>query len=141
MIFFLETKPSKFQWVILRTPYIQQQQKSICRFISNISNWLCCVLGPKSKEHPNMVRISVTIPHNDGLLPVVSTYQPSNFDYILTPSSLRVAQHQCSNLLDATEHLGGFTSNATRHRNSIGDAEPYQHDAVLRSAPTLRFYR
>lgn len=88
-----------------------------------------------------MVRISVTIPHNDGLLPVVSTYQPSNFDYILTPSSLRVAQHQCSNLLDATERLGGFTSNATRHRNAIGDAEPYQHDAVLRSAPTLRFYR
>ena len=36
MIFFLETKPSKFQWVILRTPYIQQQQKTIYRFISNI---------------------------------------------------------------------------------------------------------
>ncbi|XP_062590289.1 extracellular matrix protein 3-like [Saccostrea cucullata] len=97
--------------------------------------------GPKSRDHPNTVKISVTIPHTDGLLPVVSTYQPSNFDYILTPSSLRVAQHQCSNLLDATEHLGGFTSNVTRHRNAVGDAEPNQHNVDLRSAPTLRFYR
>lgn len=116
------------------TKKYMHEQKVYCVYISHI-------LGPKFKENSNKVKISVTIPHTDGLLPVVTTYQPSNFDYILTPSSLRLAQHQCSNLLDATEHYGGFTSNVSRHRNAVGDAEPYQHSAELRTAHTLRFYR
>ncbi|XP_060078834.1 extracellular matrix protein 3-like [Ylistrum balloti] len=101
-------------------------------------------LGANDPAHPNMVRVTITIPHHDGLLPVLSTHQLSNFDFILTHNALRVAQHKCSNLLDISDLQVtsgfGFVSNSTRNRNSLG-LEPYQFSSSLRGDSTLRFYR
>lgn len=100
--------------------------------------------GPSDPSHPNKVRVTITIPHRDGLLPVLSTRQLSNFEFILTHNALRVAQHKCSNLLDISDlHVTsgfGFVANGTRNIKSVG-LEPYQFSTRLRGEPTLRFYR
>ncbi|XP_033743920.1 LOW QUALITY PROTEIN: extracellular matrix protein 3-like [Pecten maximus] len=101
-------------------------------------------LGANDPVHPNMVQVTITIPHHDGLLPVLSTHQLSNFEFILTHNALRVAQHKCSNLLDISDLQVtsgfGFVSNSTRNHNSLG-LEPYQFSSTLRGDSTLRFYR
>ncbi|KAK3099400.1 hypothetical protein FSP39_003828 [Pinctada imbricata] len=102
-------------------------------------------IGPGDREHPNSVKITVTIPHRDGLLPVISTHRPSNYEFILSPSAMRVGQHRCSNLLDITDHdvpfNRWFVSNATRNTDSIGEIEPYLYNPDVRTPSTLRFYR
>lgn len=123
----------------------------LIRFNHSNINMICCLFikyflvlkGSSDRTHPNQVRITVTFPHRDGMLPVVSTYRPSNFDFILSPNALRVAQHQCSNLLDISEVQSsrGFISNRTRNVNSFGEMESYQYSTRLRSERTLRFYR
>lgn len=50
-----------------------------------------------------MVRISVRVPHRDGMLPVVSTRQLSNFELTLSKDGTRLATHRCSNILDFDE--------------------------------------
>lgn len=85
------------------------------------------------------------IPHRDGMLPVISTHQLSNFEFILSPNALRIAQHRCSNLLDINDFdvmSGfGFVSNRTQNPKSMGEMEPYQFSKDLRGEKTLRFYR
>lgn len=43
------------------------------------------------------------VPHRDGMLPVVSTRQLSNFELTLSKDGTRLATHRCSNLLDYNE--------------------------------------
>ncbi|XP_071087584.1 FRAS1-related extracellular matrix protein 2-like [Haliotis cracherodii] len=99
--------------------------------------------GPDDLKYPNKVRVAVTIPHRDGMLPIVSTRQLSNFELTLSRDGTRVATHRCSNLLDFDEYETeyGFITNATKNPNIIGETEPYQYSADIRSKPTLRFYR
>ncbi|KAL8593533.1 hypothetical protein ACOMHN_048747 [Nucella lapillus] len=99
--------------------------------------------GSGDPLHPNKVRISVRIPHRDGMLPIVSTRQLSNFELTLSKDGTRLAMHRCSNLLDFTEVKTdfGFLTNQTKNPNIIGEVEPYQFSAKLRTNSTLRFYR
>ncbi|XP_072514172.1 FRAS1-related extracellular matrix protein 2a [Salminus brasiliensis] len=99
--------------------------------------------GAEDPEHANLIKLSVTMPHIDGMLPVVSTRPLSNFELTLSPDGSRVGNHRCSNLLDfnevSTRH--GFLTKATRNMESVGESSPYQYSAPLRGQSTLRFYR
>ncbi|TRY98152.1 hypothetical protein DNTS_033085 [Danionella cerebrum] len=99
--------------------------------------------GAEEPEFANLIKLTVTMPHIDGMLPVVSTRALSNFELTLSPDGTRVGNHRCSNLLDfnevSTRH--GFLTAMTRNVESIGETLPYQYSPVLRGLKTLRFYR
>uniref|UniRef100_A0AAQ6ISN3 Calx-beta domain-containing protein n=1 Tax=Anabas testudineus TaxID=64144 RepID=A0AAQ6ISN3_ANATE len=99
--------------------------------------------GAEDTDHPNLIKLTVTMPHIDGMLPVVSTRPLSNFELTLSPDGTRVGHHRCSNLLDFTEvktHYG-FLTEATKNPEVIGETAPYQYSSSLRGSSTLRFYR
>lgn len=62
------------------------------------------------------IHISVQIPHQDGMLPLVSTLPLHNLHFLLSESIYR-QQHVCSNLVTLTD-LKGITGNgpASIHR-------------------------
>ncbi|TRY65990.1 hypothetical protein DNTS_003770 [Danionella cerebrum] len=99
--------------------------------------------GAEDPEHPNLIKLMVTMPHIDGMLPVVSTRPLSNFELTLSPDGTRVGNHRCSNLLDYSEVRTryGFITDATRNPDAIGGMAPYQYSSTLRGQNTLRFYR
>uniref|UniRef100_A0A4W4G1W9 Calx-beta domain-containing protein n=1 Tax=Electrophorus electricus TaxID=8005 RepID=A0A4W4G1W9_ELEEL len=99
--------------------------------------------GAEEPGHTNLIKLSVTMPHLDGLLPVVSTRALSNFKLTLSRDGGRASHHRCSNLLDAAEvpTRHGFLTGATGHSAGVGESAPYQHSAPLRGQATLRFYR
>ncbi|XP_062910438.1 FRAS1-related extracellular matrix protein 2-like [Mobula hypostoma] len=99
--------------------------------------------GTEDSDHPNLIKLTVTMPHIDGMLPVISTRQLSNFELTLSPDGTRVGNHKCSNLLDYNEvktHYG-FLSDSTKNPEVIGETSPYQYNPSLRGPSTLRFYR
>ncbi|XP_012944319.2 FRAS1-related extracellular matrix protein 2, partial [Aplysia californica] len=100
-------------------------------------------IGASDPDHPNKVRLTIIIPHRDGMMPVISTRQLSNFELTLSKDGTRLASHRCSNLLDFNEVQTefGFINNQTKDPNIIGETEPYQYSSRLRTEPTLRFYR
>ncbi|XP_059401005.1 FRAS1-related extracellular matrix protein 2-like [Carassius carassius] len=99
--------------------------------------------GAEEPEYANLIKLAVTMPHIDGMLPVVSTHALSGFELTLSPDGTRVGNHRCSNLLDfnevSTRH--GFLTKATRNIESVRETLPYQYSPVLRGQSTLRFYR
>ncbi|XP_071379709.1 FRAS1-related extracellular matrix protein 2b [Centroberyx affinis] len=99
--------------------------------------------GAEDPDHPNLIKLTVTMPHIDGMLPVVSTRPLSNFELTLSPDGTRVGNHRCSNLLDYTEvkTRHGFLTDATKNPEVIGETSPYQYSTSLRGSSTLRFYR
>uniref|UniRef100_A0A672GUA3 FRAS1-related extracellular matrix protein 2-like n=1 Tax=Salarias fasciatus TaxID=181472 RepID=A0A672GUA3_SALFA len=99
--------------------------------------------GAEDADHPNLIKVTVTMPHIDGMLPVVSTRPLSNFELTLSPDGTRVGHHRCSNLLDYAEvkTRHGFLTEATKNAEVIGETAPYQYSAALRGSGTLRFYR
>lgn len=99
--------------------------------------------GSSDPAHPNTIKVSVMVPHRDGLLPIISTTQLTNFDLTLSQDGFRLGQHRCSNLLnfDETPTRYGFPTNVTTGRTGVREVEPYQFDTKLRTEPTLRFYR
>ncbi|EHB17514.1 FRAS1-related extracellular matrix protein 2 [Heterocephalus glaber] len=99
--------------------------------------------GPRDPEYPNFIKLTVIMPHIDGMLPVISTRELSNFELTLSPDGTRVGNHKCSNLLDYTEVKThhGFLTDATKNPEVIGEMYPYQYSAPLRGSSTLRFYR
>uniref|UniRef100_A0A674MYU8 FRAS1 related extracellular matrix 2b n=1 Tax=Takifugu rubripes TaxID=31033 RepID=A0A674MYU8_TAKRU len=99
--------------------------------------------GTENTDYPNLIKVTVTMPHIDGMLPVVSTRPLSNFELTLSPDGTRVGNHRCSNLLDYTEVKThhGFLTDATKNPEVIGETAPYQYSASLRGSSALRFYR
>ncbi|XP_053702923.1 FRAS1-related extracellular matrix protein 2-like isoform X1 [Synchiropus splendidus] len=99
--------------------------------------------GADDPKHPNLIKVTVTMPHIDGMLPVVSTRPLMNFELTLSPDGTRVGNHRCSNLLDYDEVTTGhgFISAWTRSPEMLGDTAPYQFSGPLRGNNTLRFYR
>ncbi|XP_051896776.1 FRAS1-related extracellular matrix protein 3 [Pristis pectinata] len=99
--------------------------------------------GSDDPDQPNLIKLTVTMPHIDGMLPVISTRPLSNFELTLSPDGTRVGNHKCSNLLDHHEVSTryGFINDATKNPEVIGETSPYQYSTTLRSAGTLRFYR
>ncbi|XP_037631902.1 FRAS1-related extracellular matrix protein 2b [Sebastes umbrosus] len=99
--------------------------------------------GTEDTDHPNLIKLTVTMPHIDGMLPVVSTRALSNFELTLSPDGTRVGNHRCSNLLDYAEVKTryGFLTDATKNPEVIGETASYQYSSSLRGSSTLRFYR
>ncbi|XP_059121180.1 FRAS1-related extracellular matrix protein 2-like isoform X2 [Peromyscus eremicus] len=99
--------------------------------------------GPEDPDFANLIKLTVTMPHIDGMLPIISTRELSNFELTLSPDGTRVGNHKCSNLLDynevKTHH--GFLTNATKNPEVIGETYPYQYSVLVRGSSTLRFYR
>ncbi|XP_051539722.1 FRAS1-related extracellular matrix protein 2-like isoform X4 [Myxocyprinus asiaticus] len=99
--------------------------------------------GAEDPQYANLIKLTVTMPHIDGMLPVVSTRSLSNFELTLSPDGTRVGNHRCSNLLDfnevSTRH--GFLTKATQNIESAREALPYQYSSALRGQSTLRFYK
>ncbi|XP_032389348.1 FRAS1-related extracellular matrix protein 2a [Etheostoma spectabile] len=99
--------------------------------------------GADDPKHPNLIKVTVTMPHIDGMLPVISTRPLMNFELTLSPDGTRVGHHRCSNLLDYNEVTTGhsFITALTHSPESMGDTAPYQFSNSLRGNSTLRFYR
>ncbi|KAM4859992.1 FRAS1-related extracellular matrix protein 2 [Thomomys bottae] len=99
--------------------------------------------GPEDPDFANLIKLTVTMPHTDGMLPVISTRELSNFELTLSPDGTRVGNHKCSNLLDYTEVKThhGFLTEATKNPDVIGETYPYQYSSPIRGSNTLRFYR
>ncbi|XP_061888272.1 FRAS1-related extracellular matrix protein 3 [Entelurus aequoreus] len=99
--------------------------------------------GPDDPDFPNLIKLTVNMPHMDGMMPVISTRPLSNFELTLSPDGTRVGNHRCSNLLDFNEiQTGhGFITDATKNPEIIGETSPYQYSTGMRSSNSLRFYR
>ncbi|KAF7223631.1 FRAS1-related extracellular matrix protein 3 isoform X2 [Nothobranchius furzeri] len=99
--------------------------------------------GPDDPDFPNLIKLTINMPHMDGMLPVISTKPLSNFELTLSPDGTRVGNHRCSNLLDFNEiQTGhGFITDATKNPEIIGETSPYQYSTIMRSTNSLRFYR
>ncbi|XP_028833637.1 FRAS1-related extracellular matrix protein 3 isoform X2 [Denticeps clupeoides] len=99
--------------------------------------------GPDDPDFPNLIKLTVIMPHMDGMLPIISTRPLSNFELTLSPDGTRVGNHRCSNLLDFNEiQTGhGFITDATKNPEIIGETSPYQYSVAMRSTNSLRFYR
>ncbi|XP_044286604.1 FRAS1-related extracellular matrix protein 3 [Varanus komodoensis] len=99
--------------------------------------------GPDDPDYPNLVKVTVRMPHMDGMLPVLSTRPLSNFELTLSPDGTRVGNHKCSNLLDYNEieTKYGFITDDIKNPEVMGETSPYQYSSPVRTAKTLRFYR
>ena len=45
-------------------------------------------------DHPNTIKVSIILPHSDGILPLISTRQLTNFEFTLSQDSTRTAGHR-----------------------------------------------
>ncbi|XP_037832589.1 extracellular matrix protein FRAS1 isoform X2 [Kryptolebias marmoratus] len=103
-------------------------------------------LDVKHKEHPNRIHISVQIPHQDGMLPLVSTMPLHNLHFLLSESIYR-QQHVCSNLVTIKELQGlsdsGFLDDVSYDSISLGPGydRPYQFNPNVREAKSIQFYK
>ncbi|XP_069341542.1 extracellular matrix organizing protein FRAS1 [Eulemur rufifrons] len=103
-------------------------------------------LDVKHKEHPNRIHISVQIPHQDGMLPLVSTRPLLNLHFLLSESIYR-HQHVCSNLVAARDPGGvaeaGFLDDVAHDRAALGPGydRPFQFDPSVREPKTIRLYQ
>uniref|UniRef100_H3AFZ6 Fraser extracellular matrix complex subunit 1 n=1 Tax=Latimeria chalumnae TaxID=7897 RepID=H3AFZ6_LATCH len=104
-------------------------------------------LDVKRKEHPNRIHISVQIPHQDGMLPLVSTMPLHNLHFLLSESIYR-QQHVCSNLVTIRDLKGiagkaGFIDEVIYDSIAIGPGydRPYQFDPTVREPRTIQLYK
>ncbi|XP_028271090.1 extracellular matrix organizing protein FRAS1 isoform X7 [Parambassis ranga] len=103
-------------------------------------------LDVKHKEHPNRIHISVQIPHQDGMLPLVSTMPLHNLHFLLSESIYR-QQHVCSNLVTLKNLQGlsetGFLDDVSYDSISLGPGydRPYQFNPNIREAKTIQLYK
>uniref|UniRef100_A0A8C4R605 Calx-beta domain-containing protein n=1 Tax=Eptatretus burgeri TaxID=7764 RepID=A0A8C4R605_EPTBU len=98
--------------------------------------------GPEDPDLPNLIQLKVSLPHIDGMLPVISTQPLSNFELTLSPSAARIASHRCSNLLDVNDIPTRFGFLNTRSGAALRgtDARPYWDSVALRGNSTTHFY-
>uniref|UniRef100_A0A8C6YA37 VWFC domain-containing protein n=1 Tax=Naja naja TaxID=35670 RepID=A0A8C6YA37_NAJNA len=103
-------------------------------------------LDVKHKEHPNRIHISVQIPHQDGMLPLISTRPLHNLHFLLSESIYR-HQHVCSNIVSIQDLKGiseaGFLDEVTYNNIVLGPGydRPYQFDPSVRQPKTIQFYK
>ncbi|XP_029366253.1 extracellular matrix organizing protein FRAS1 isoform X2 [Echeneis naucrates] len=103
-------------------------------------------LDVKHKEHPNRIHISVQIPHQDGMLPLVSTMPLHNLHFLLSESIYR-QQHVCSNLVTLKDLQGlsesGFLDDVSYDSISLGPGydRPYQFNPNVREARSIQLYK
>eukprot|EP00118_Oscarella_pearsei_P010703 m.67205 g.67205 ORF g.67205 m.67205 type:complete len:3953 (+) comp35439_c0_seq1:534-12392(+) len=109
-------------------------------FIANLD-----YVDGRDKVHSNHMKITIQIPHQDGLLPALSTRRIDDLKFTLSESSYR-QQHVCSNLLDYREWLGltsfGFISPFFSAADSaVPRTYPHQFDSAMRGEKTVRLYQ
>ncbi|XP_031463336.1 extracellular matrix protein FRAS1 [Phasianus colchicus] len=103
-------------------------------------------LDVKHKEHPNRIHISVQIPHQDGMLPLISTLPLHNLHFLLSESIYR-HQHVCSNLVTIRDLKGiseaGFLDEVIYESIVLGPGydRPYQFDPTVREPKTIQLYK
>nr|XP_013998936.1 unnamed protein product [Salmo salar]XP_013998937.1 unnamed protein product [Salmo salar] len=103
-------------------------------------------LDVKHKEHPNRIHISVQIPHQDGMLPLVSSMPLHNLHFLLSESIYR-QQHICSNLVTLKDLQGvsetGFLDDVQYDSISLGPGydRPYQFNPSVREAKSIQLYK
>ncbi|XP_041084402.1 extracellular matrix organizing protein FRAS1-like isoform X2 [Polyodon spathula] len=103
-------------------------------------------LDVKHKEHPNRIHISVQIPHQDGMLPLISTMPLHNLNFLLSESIYR-HQHICSNLVTLRDLEGisetGFLDDVFYDSISLGPGfdRPYQFNPSVREPKTIQLYK
>ncbi|XP_071003248.1 extracellular matrix organizing protein FRAS1-like, partial [Oncorhynchus clarkii lewisi] len=103
-------------------------------------------LDVKHKRHPNRIHISVQIPHQDGMLPLVSSMPLHNLHFLLSESVYR-QQHVCSNLVTLKDLQGvsetGFLDGVQYDSISLGPGydRPYQFNPGVREAQSIRLYK
>ncbi|XP_076999177.1 extracellular matrix organizing protein FRAS1 isoform X1 [Tamandua tetradactyla] len=103
-------------------------------------------LDVKHKEHPNRIHISVQIPHQDGMLPLISTMPLHNLHFLLSESIYR-HQHVCSNLVTTRDLRGiseaGFLDDMFYDSTALGPGydRPFQFDPSVRESKTIQLYK
>ncbi|XP_022361766.1 extracellular matrix protein FRAS1 [Enhydra lutris kenyoni] len=103
-------------------------------------------LDVKHKEHPNRIHISVQIPHQDGMLPLISTMPLHNLHFLLSESIYR-HQHVCSNLVSTRDLRGiseaGFLDDRVYDSTALGPGydRPFQFDPSVREPKTIQLYK
>ncbi|XP_060043899.1 extracellular matrix organizing protein FRAS1 isoform X2 [Erinaceus europaeus] len=103
-------------------------------------------LDVKHKEHPNRIHISVQIPHQDGMLPLISTMPLHNLHFLLSESIYR-HQHVCSNLVTTRDLRGiseaGFLDDRVYDSTAAGPGydRPFQFDPRVRESKTIQLYK
>ncbi|MBZ3891170.1 Extracellular matrix protein FRAS1 [Sciurus carolinensis] len=103
-------------------------------------------LDVKHKEHPNRIHISVQIPHQDGMLPLISTMPLHNLHFLLSESIYR-HQHVCSNLVTTHDLKGiseaGFLDDVVYDSTALGPGydRPFQFDPSVREPKTIQLYK
>ena len=96
-------------------------------FIANLEY----VKSSDNDDQSNKIHISVEIPHQDGMLPLISTLPIYNIDYLLSQPSF-TKQHVCSNLPNASlSQQGSF----------LGDLLDDPSDDLLRIEQAVKLYR
>jgi hypothetical protein len=102
-------------------------------------------VGPEDAQHPNTIHISVQIPHQDGMLPLISTFPLHNLRFLLSEPIYR-QQHVCSNIITPGERApivaSGFLDDSSASPPGYGPGYtlPYQLDPGLRNNNTLLLY-
>lgn len=87
------------------------------------------------QKHPNTVKIDVKIPHQDGMVPLISTLPLHNIRYLLTDNLYRV-HHTCSNLKPP---FGFFEAIEKTPNMTHVSSRPYQWDEKLRKVKSIEF--
>ncbi|GIY35545.1 extracellular matrix protein FRAS1 [Caerostris darwini] len=107
----------------IRSPYAQLNLQSQ-PFIASLN-----YVNSSSSLHANKLHIHIEIPHEDGLLPLISTYPLHNIQFLLTQKIYR-QQHVCSNLQgpSSTEKNKSFLKNSSPSENDLNLAFPYHGD-------------
>ncbi|XP_069157214.1 extracellular matrix organizing protein FRAS1 [Procambarus clarkii] len=90
-------------------------------------------INSTDENHPNTVKIHVEIPHQDGMVPILSTLPFHNLRYLLTEQLYRV-HHMCSNL----DPLVGFLAETPLPYSP--HPRPHQWDENLRENKSLLLY-
>ncbi|GFY74626.1 extracellular matrix protein FRAS1 [Trichonephila inaurata madagascariensis] len=109
---------------IMRSPYAQLNLQSQ-PFTATLN-----YINSSNIKHPNKLHIHIQIPHEDGLLPLISTYPLHNIQFLLTQNIYR-QQHVCSNLQSISTNLEknkSFLKSFNPSKNDINLAFPYHGD-------------
>ncbi|XP_071953706.1 extracellular matrix organizing protein FRAS1-like [Antedon mediterranea] len=100
---------------------------------------------PEDVDHPNSIHIHIDIPHEDGMLPLLSTIPIHNIRLLLTEPVYR-SQHICSNMLNSMaaglqdySFLGPLDYKMLKY--GPGYDFPYQFDPNIREEKTINLYR
>lgn len=86
--------------------------------------------------HPDTMRIQVKLPHQDGMIPVLSTNPLHALRYLLAAEPVYRSHHQCSNLQPGLAFLDESMPREANRRKY-----PYEYSKSLRQESTLRLYR